>query len=71
MIYKIFNNKIKWQYPNNTEETFYKQLNDNILDNINYIAYPWATIVDEIGKKTTIVNYLKKKIFFTNLIKIN
>ena len=61
MIYKIFNNKIKWQYPNNTEETFYKQLNDNILDNINYIAYPWATIVDEIGKKTTIVNYLKKK----------
>ena len=38
MIYKIFNNKIKWQYPNNTEETFYEQLTELGYDVGYYIG---------------------------------
>lgn len=39
----INNNKLFWQYPVITEQTFYEQNKDDI----NYFGFPWATCIDK------------------------
>lgn len=68
---KIYSYDDKWQYPVITEKQIYDNIKDIVTKYDNYIAFPWATLIDELyygyGSKTyelfSVLNDFEKEQF--------
>lgn len=53
--------KLSWQVPNKTEQECYEKLNNFDLSNVNYVAIPWANIIEYMHEHD---NNIKKTLHY-------